>query len=139
MIKPKKYYGQHFLTDRRLAKKITDSLTLHHQYRNILEIGPGKGILSEFLFLRKELDCWILDIDPEAVTFLYSRFPEFRSKILLGDFLEYDLDFLGNSFGIIGNFPYNISSQILFRVLRYHNRIQEVIGMFQKEVGCGWG
>lgn len=134
MIRPKKYYGQHFLKDKKLAEKIVRSLTFHNGYSQLLEIGPGKGMLSQFLFLNQNIRTWIMDIDDEAVAHLNEIFPGRSESIIKGDFLKYDLSFLGSDYGIIGNFPYNISSQILFRVLDNRDRIQEVVGMFQKEV-----
>ena len=134
MVRPKKYLGQHFLKDKNLAVKIVGSLTFHHQYTRLLEIGPGKGILSRHLFDLKNITTWLLDIDDEAVQHLHREFPRHQEYILRGDFLEYDLSFLGERYGVIGNFPYNISSQILFRLLDERSRVQEVVGMFQKEV-----
>ncbi len=134
MVRPKKYLGQHFLKDKNLAAKIVNSLLLHNQYPNLLEIGPGKGVLTQFLFGRSDIQTWIMDIDEEAIQYLTGIFPERKNYILKGDFLAYDLSFLGTQYGIIGNFPYNISSQILFRVLDNRDKVEELVGMFQKEV-----
>jgi 16S rRNA (adenine1518-N6/adenine1519-N6)-dimethyltransferase len=134
MVRPKKHLGQHFLKDKKLALKIVDSLRVHNHYDQLLEIGPGKGILTGFLFDRKEFNTWLIEIDDEAIEYLVKEFPDHKKYILHGDFLEHDLSMLGDKFGVIGNFPYNISSQILFRILDERNRVQEVVGMFQKEV-----
>jgi len=135
MIRPKKHLGQHFLKDKNIAKKIVDSLTLHNGYGNVLEIGPGKGILTRFLFEKINIKTWAMDIDSESIELLLSLFPEHRNYIIQGDCLKFELvHLLGDKFGIIGNFPYNISSQILFKVLETRDHVQEVVGMFQKEV-----
>jgi 16S rRNA (adenine1518-N6/adenine1519-N6)-dimethyltransferase len=135
MIRPKKHLGQHFLKDKNIAKKIVDSLTFHNGYRNVLEIGPGKGILTQFLFQNKNINTWAMDIDPESTDLLRMLYPEHINRIIQGDFLQLDpVSLLGDQYGIIGNFPYNISSQILFRVLETRDHVQEVVGMFQKEV-----
>jgi 16S rRNA (adenine1518-N6/adenine1519-N6)-dimethyltransferase len=135
MIRPKKHLGQHFLKDKNIAKKIVDSLTLHKGYENVLEIGPGKGILTEFLFQNNNIKTWAMDIDQESIGLLQSLYPGKKQYIIQGDFLQLDtVALLGEKYGIIGNFPYNISSQILFRVLETKDHVQEVVGMFQKEV-----
>jgi 16S rRNA (adenine1518-N6/adenine1519-N6)-dimethyltransferase len=132
MIRPKKKYGQHFLRDDNIAGKITGSLS--PDQRNIIEIGPGTGILTRRLLEKKNANLLFFEIDPEAVQFLEEKFPEIRGKLICEDFLEYDLSQVPYPFCVIGNFPYNISSQILFRVLEYRDRVPEVVGMFQKEV-----
>jgi len=132
---PKKRYGQHFLRDENTAQKIVD--LVNRTYPAVLEIGPGTGILSKYLLRDPLLDPFFMEVDRESVDFLTNAFPEISGRLILADFLEYDLSlFLPASkhFTIIGNFPYNISSQILFRVLEFRDRIPEVIGMFQKEV-----
>ena len=134
MVRPKKHLGQHFLKDKKLAGKIVGSLTFHNHYTNLLEIGPGKGILSHYLFDLKDITTWLIEIDHEAFTFLREEFQQHRKHIIHGDFLEQDLTMLGEKFGVIGNFPYNISSQILFKILDERDHVQEVVGMFQKEV-----
>ena len=132
-VRPKKYLGQHFLKDASIAEKIVSFLSLPS--KNILEIGPGKGILTQFLFRKKNSNVKIIEIDSEAVQHLTKKFPEGKKDIIHGDFLELELEnIFSEPFSIIGNFPYNISSQILFRVLENKDRVQEVIGMFQKEV-----
>ncbi len=132
-VKPKKHLGQHFLTDKNIAAKIIDSLGFGT--KTILEVGPGKGILSELLFERKGHQVFLIDIDHECIEFLKEAFPEHTGQIIHADFLRWDMNEVRDEkISIIGNFPYNISSQILFRVLEYRNKITEIVGMFQKEV-----
>ena len=132
---PKKSLGQHFLKDASIASRIVDALSFPNGYSQVLEVGPGMGILTDFLFEKKNLQVKIIDIDTEAISFLKNRFSSHINEIIEGDFLRADLEkiFSGN-FSIIGNFPYNISTQILFKVLDHRNKIPEVVGMFQKEV-----
>lgn len=133
-VQPKKFLGQHFLTDRNIARKIVGALR-PQSYGQVLEIGPGMGILTEFLVKESSYLTTVIDIDTESVEWLRRQFPELKDRIIHADFLRFDLDahFQGQ-LGVIGNFPYNISSQILFRVLTYRARIPELVGMFQKEV-----
>ena len=132
-IRPKKSLGQHFLKDAATAEQIVSFLSPNAKH--ILEIGPGKGILTQFLFQRKNSEVKIIEIDNEAIQHLLKIFPEKKENILEGDFLETDLqNIFPKEFSIIGNFPYNISTQIVFRVLANKDRVEEVIGMFQKEV-----
>lgn len=125
--------GQHFLKDQNIARKITESLLPHT--REVLEIGPGMGVLTQYLFQHPDYRITALDIDTESVEYLHREFPEHRERILLGDFLKLPVDRLFDQpFSIIGNFPYNISSQIFFRVLENRDRIPQVVCMIQKEV-----
>ena len=133
-VSPKKKLGQHFLIDLNIAQKITD--LLHHQNcDNILEIGPGMGVLTQFL-IPKIKNLKLVEIDTESVTYLNQKYPELQKNTLNEDFLKMDLSktFDGQNFGIIGNFPYNISSQIVFKALEYRQHIPFFCGMFQKEV-----
>lgn len=133
MVRPKKHLGQHFLNDEYIAEKIT--LAIPDETINLLEIGPGTGVLSKHLLKRNFKNYIAIEIDRESIPFLHQNFPEIKEKLVLGDFLRYDLSLLfEDKFSIIGNFPYNISSQILFKVLEYKNQIPLVVGMFQKEV-----
>lgn len=132
-VKPKKHLGQHFLKDEDIAVKIIDSLDIKSV--NIIEIGPGMGVLTKYLIKKPEKNLYVIDIDRDAVDYLKQNYPQLGDHIILGDFLHYDLQALfSEKFTIIGNFPYNISSQILFKVLEYRNQVPEVIGMFQNEV-----
>ncbi len=132
MIRPKKKYGQHFLRDDNIAWKIIAALSPAQE--NIIEIGPGTGILTRHLLKSKESNLLFFEIDQEAARYLEDTYPEIKGRLICDDFLAYDLSLIPHPFSVIGNFPYNISSQILFRVLDYRDRIPEVVGMFQKEV-----
>jgi 16S rRNA (adenine1518-N6/adenine1519-N6)-dimethyltransferase len=132
-VKPKKYLGQHFLNDENIARKVVDSLSLCN-YLNVLEIGPGTGVLTKYL-IKKNINLKLIEIDNESVKFLKSELFIDPSIILEYDFLKLDLsNVFSENFAIIGNFPYNISTQIIFKVLENKNNIPELIGMFQKEV-----
>jgi 16S rRNA (adenine1518-N6/adenine1519-N6)-dimethyltransferase len=123
---------QHFLKDDNIAKKIVVSL---HDNCNVLEIGPGTGILTKHLLEIPNINLKLIEVDKESVDYLVLQYPEIKEQIIFADFLAYDLKCLfSDSFSVIGNFPYNISTQILFKVLDYRNQITEVVGMFQKEV-----
>ena len=142
-VKAKKYLGQHFLKDEDIAKQIADTL-LQKDYKNIVEIGPGTGVLTKYL-LTRDINLVAMDLDSESIIYLNETFPLEQHKLLEGegsfkvieaDFLNYDLQTLfgDEQFGITGNFPYNISTQIVFKVLELRNQIPEFSGMFQKEV-----
>ncbi len=133
-VKAKKHLGQHFLNDENIAKKIADTLTLKN-YETVLEIGPGMGVLTKYL-LQKRLNTYVIEIDSESVEYLKGHYLQLHGKIIEKDFLKYDIseDLDDSSFAVIGNFPYNISSQIVFKTLEYRDQIPEFSGMFQKEV-----
>jgi len=132
-VRPKKFLGQHFLHDKNIAQKIVGSLS--PETKRVLEIGPGMGILTQFLLQKPEIDLKVVEIDEESVIFLKQKFPQLSDSILFFDVLQLDLTSIFNdSFAIIGNFPYNISSQILFRVFEHESNITELVGMFQAEV-----
>jgi 16S rRNA (adenine1518-N6/adenine1519-N6)-dimethyltransferase len=133
IVRPKKNLGQHFLKDQNIARKIVDSMGT--TTTNVLEVGPGMGVLTRFLLERPELQTHVIEIDKESVEYLQQHFPELNGRIYSEDFLKVDFSrYFEGRFTIIGNFPYNISSQIFFRVLAFRNRIPEVVGMVQKEV-----
>ena len=136
MVRPKKYLGQHFLKDLNIAVKIVDALTFSNPVLSpVLEIGPGTGVLTRLLVARKDIDLRLVEIDFEAVAHLKKEFPELMDKIIEADFLRMDLKALfPRHFSIIGNFPYNISSQIFFRVLDTRDIVDQVVCMLQKEV-----
>jgi len=135
IVKAKKHLGQHFLTDKNIAGKIVDSLKLQEQYKQVLEVGPGMGILSDFLLQKPEYETYLIDIDTESYQFLQKKYPQLGARLINADFLEMDFKTVfAGKFAIIGNFPYNISSQILFKVLDNRQQVVEVVGMFQKEV-----
>lgn len=133
-VKPKKHLGQHFLNDENIARKIADTLTLNG-YQKVLEIGPGMGVLTKYL-LQKPVEVFVIEIDTESVVYLKKKYPELDGKIISKDFLRFDLSeiFGDKPFAIIGNFPYNISSQIVFKMLEQRHQIPEFSGMFQREV-----
>jgi len=132
-VKPKKGLGQHFLKDRNIARRIADSLS-GTGYDSVLEIGPGMGILTQFLLERNLPDLRVVEIDNESVQYLHNAYPEFKG-IIRGDFLKMEIRSLfQGKLAIAGNFPYNISSQILFRVLEHRDIVTEVTGMLQREV-----
>jgi 16S rRNA (adenine1518-N6/adenine1519-N6)-dimethyltransferase len=135
LVKAKKHLGQHFLTDKKIAAKIVDGLKHTDQYSQVLEVGPGMGILSDILLERKDFETYMIDIDRESYKYLQEKYPALGERLILGDFLALDLaSIFPGKFSIIGNFPYNISSQILFKVLEHRDRVVEMVGMFQKEV-----
>ncbi len=132
-VKPKKSLGQHFLKDNNIANKIVESLD--NSSENVLEIGPGTGVLTKFL-IKKKYNLKLVEIDDESVSFLITQLGIDRNIIIKNDFLKLDLSkvFSGGNFSIIGNFPYNISSQIVFKILENRSIITEMCGMFQYEV-----
>jgi 16S rRNA (adenine1518-N6/adenine1519-N6)-dimethyltransferase len=161
LVRPKKALGQHFLVDLNIARKIVDSLSTDHDV--VIEVGAGMGVLTQYL-IENQLDkLQVVEIDKESVEFLKKKFPELEGHLVHGDFLKYDISDLsfrptGGSgeilfpheysnkkdfstslemtldVGVIGNFPYNISSQIFFQILKYRNNVSECVGMIQKEV-----
>lgn len=133
-VKPKKHLGQHFLTDLSIAERIAKAVTGHGGVSSVLEIGPGMGVLTDFL-LEQPLDLYLIDIDRESIDYLHQKYPQLGSKIIEGDYLKEDFSkVFPEKYAIAGNFPYNISSQIFFKVLEEKNRVTEVVCMLQKEV-----
>jgi len=133
MVRPKKHLGQHFLTDPAIAQRIVDAM---HSLpgETLIEVGPGTGVLTEWL-LEKKVPFFPVEIDTESVAHLIARWPQLDGLLVEGDFLKLDLDqFPGEKIHLIGNFPYNISSQIFFKVLENRQRIDSVVCMLQKEV-----
>ena len=163
-VRAKKDLGQHFLTDQNIAKSIVAALQLpaaggkavasegkvnaevasvpsvqltteQPARMKVLEIGPGMGVLSQYLLQRQDVDLRMIEIDDESVEYLESHFPQAHGRVIFGDFLKLDIDELfPEEFHVIGNFPYNISSQIFFRIIDYRNRIPQTVCMIQKEV-----
>lgn len=163
-VRAKKALGQHFLTDQNIAKSIVAALQLpaaggkavasegkvnaevtsvpsvqltteQPARMKVLEIGPGMGVLSQYLLQRQDVDLRMIEIDDESVEYLESHFPQAHGRVIFGDFLKLDIDELFlEEFHVIGNFPYNISSQIFFRIIDYRNRIPQTVCMIQKEV-----
>lgn len=133
MVKPKKHLGQHFLKDDNIARKIVSSLSPDTQ--NLIEIGPGTGVLTKHLLSSGIQNYYVIEVDRESVSYLNAMYPEFSNRIIQADFLKFDLDSIFPSeLSIIGNFPYNISSQILFKAIENRHKVTELVGMFQKEV-----
>ena len=134
-VRPKKHFGQHFLKEDPIAQRIAESLTHHGGYRSVIEIGPGTGALTKHLIDREDIDLWCVEIDREAAQHIQENFPQLKERLIIGDLLRLDLrDHFPLPFAIIGNFPYNISTQIVFKVIEERDRCTEVVGMFQKEV-----
>lgn len=134
-VKAKKHLGQHFLNDLSIAQRIADSLTLHGDYKHVLEVGPGTGALTQFLLQNPAFTTTVAEVDTESIEYLNKFYPQLHGRILNEDFLRMDFSkFYTEPFAVAGNFPYNISSQIMFRVYENRNLVPEVVGMFQKEV-----
>ena len=152
-VRAKKSLGQHFLTDQRIAQDIVAALSFDAEDKagneamgraQVLEVGPGMGVLTQYLLQREDIDLRAVEIDRESVDYLYVHYPAIAGKLIQGDFLRLPLDRMfpsqtdGNTpaspIHIIGNFPYNISSQIFFKVIDNRNRVPQVVCMIQKEV-----
>ena len=133
-VRAKKHLGQHFLTDESIAKNIADTLNFEG-YDITLEIGPGMGVLTKYL-LEKPTETYVIEIDTDSVAYLNAHYPKLEGKIISKDVLKYNINevFEGKPFAIIGNFPYNISTQIVFKCLELRQQVPEFSGMFQKEV-----
>lgn len=137
LVRPKKALGQHFLTDLSVAQKIAEALEtgISEETLPTLEIGPGMGVLSQYLLEREDIDLRMIEIDRESVDYLLVHFPKAAGRVIEGDFLKMDLKyFFPGTFAVIGNFPYNISSQIFFRIIDHKDNIPQVVCMIQKEV-----
>lgn len=133
-VRAKKALGQHFLTDQSIAMKIVDSLS-RSEIRDVLEIGPGMGVLTQYLLKRDDLELKLVELDGESVEYLLTHFPGMQGKLYQADYLKLDIHTLfSGQYRVIGNFPYNISSQIFFKILEDKDRVPEVVCMIQKEV-----
>ena len=131
-VRPKKALGQHFLTDMGAASSIAAALTAGG---DVLEVGPGTGVLTQFLLKREDLSLKVVEIDHESVEYLLEHYPALAPNLLEADFLKLSLEkIFSGPFSVIGNFPYNISSQIFFKILDYRDSVPEVVCMIQKEV-----
>ena len=132
-VRPKKALGQHFLTDQSIAKRIVDQLS--PDVTSVIEVGAGTGVLTQFLVQDRLPQLHVIEIDKESIAYLKTHFPMLGERLVQGDFLREDLSRYGaQNMAIIGNFPYNISSQIFFQVLKHKERVIEVVGMVQKEM-----
>ncbi len=137
MVKAKKALGQHFLKEEEIARKIVESLKTDNPDKifPVLEIGPGTGVLTKYLLDRKELDLSLIEIDGESIDYLNKHYPTIKERLIYGDFLKMDLNALfGVPFFVIGNFPYNISSQIFFKILETREIVPQIVCMLQREV-----
>lgn len=136
LLKAKKSYGQHFLKSEEIAERIARSLTRLSDFDHVIEVGPGRGMLTKYL-LDQAYSLIAIEADRDMILYLNKHYPELKERIVSADFLKLDLAQLlpNKSFAIIGNFPYNISSQILFRMLEHREQIPELVGMFQREMG----
>lgn len=135
-MKAKKSFGQHFLKEESISQRIANSLSLPDSYTHILEVGPGMGMLTKYLLQIPNHHLTVVEADADMVNYLNEHYPQLHGHIISDDFLKVDLQayFKGESFAIIGNFPYNISSQILIKALENRDFVPELVGMFQKEV-----
>lgn len=132
-VRAKKHLGQHFLTDENIALKIVEGLSFEG-YNKVLEVGPGTGVLTKYL-LERNVQLFLAEIDTESIDYLKQNYPKLSENNFVGDFLKTDFSYTnGDQLAIIGNFPYNISSQILFKIVDHFQQIPEMVGMFQKEV-----
>lgn len=133
-VRAKKSLGQHFLTDLNIAEKIVDSIDGFSQ-KTVLEIGPGTGVLTSLLSKKEDINLYAIEIDTEAYEYLQKAYPELGDKLILKNILKFDLkEYFSDPMTIIGNFPYNISSQIFFKVLENRDLVLDVVCMIQKEV-----
>lgn len=134
-VRAKKALGQHFLTDQSIARTIVDSLTRDNPVRDTLEVGPGMGVLTRYLLEREDIDLKLVELDSESVEYLLTHFAGMQGRLYEADFLKLDLHSLfPGQYRVIGNFPYNISSQIFFKILDDKDRVPECVCMIQKEV-----
>lgn len=134
-VRAKKALGQHFLTDQSIAKGIVSALQQDSEVRDVLEIGPGMGVLTQYLLERGDVDLKMVELDSESVDYLMSHFNGMQGRLYQADYLKLDIHkVFGGRYRVIGNFPYNISSQIFFKILDDKDRVPEVVCMIQKEV-----
>ncbi len=133
MVRPKKHLGQHFLTDQNIAAKIVDQLS--ENITTVVEVGAGTGVLTRFLLPKYGYNLFVVEIDQESIEYLNEHYPALGDRLIAADFLRFDINNLSNKpLAVIGNFPYNISSQIFFKILEHRHQVTEVVGMLQKEV-----
>ncbi len=132
----KKSYGQHFLKHDHIAERISDSLRQAGRTGRVLEVGPGQGMLTKHLLAHTDYTTYAVEADRDMVAYLQTHYPQLQDRLILKDFLDFDpaAVFGTEEFSLIGNFPYNLSSQILFAMLDHREQIPEMVGMFQKEV-----
>lgn len=135
-VRAKKHLGQHFLTDKNMCRKIAEQYKSHFGCKRVLEVGPGMGAITQFILEKEDLDVKVMEIDWDSVAFLKANYPQLKNRVIEADFLKSDLNdiFDGEQFAVVGNFPYNISSQIVFKCIEYRDLVPEIMGMFQKEM-----
>ncbi|MEX1191073.1 MAG: 16S rRNA (adenine(1518)-N(6)/adenine(1519)-N(6))-dimethyltransferase RsmA [Brumimicrobium sp.] len=135
-VDPKKHLGQHFLVDENISRKIVDQFSGHEGCSTVLEIGPGMGAITKYFLEDDSIELHVMEVDRESVAYLTRNFPQLKERIHQKNFLKTDFSIIFGSspFAVVGNFPYNISSQILFKCIQYRNQIPEIMGMFQKEL-----
>lgn len=134
-VRAKKHLGQHFLNDKNAAQRIVTALDTSLGFKQVLEVGPGMGVLSDFLLQETAYQTFLIDVDDESIAYLADKYPELGDRLIHGDFLALDFaKHFEEKMAIIGNFPYNISSQILFKILEERQHVVQMVGMFQKEV-----
>jgi 16S rRNA (adenine1518-N6/adenine1519-N6)-dimethyltransferase len=135
-LKAKKSFGQHFLKDETIATKIVEALVCEKAFHSIIEVGPGQGVLTKYLLEKSDYNFTAIEADIDMVTILHQNYPALEGKIIHQDFLKVSLSDVTNNqeTALIGNFPYNISTQIVFKVLQFKYMIPVMVGMFQKEV-----
>ena len=135
LVRAKKYLGQHFLIDQQIASHIVEALVNVFPVGKVMEVGPGMGVLTQFLLPEKHLEIWAAEVDAESVSFLLANYSQLSERLLQESFLDINLsDLFPQGVSIIGNFPYNISSQIIFHILDHRANVPFMVGMFQKEV-----
>ncbi|MBC7382064.1 MAG: 16S rRNA (adenine(1518)-N(6)/adenine(1519)-N(6))-dimethyltransferase RsmA [Bacteroidia bacterium] len=134
-VKAKKFLGQHFLKDQNIARNIVASLTEVYPKGDVLEVGPGMGVLTQFLLAEPTLTVWAVEVDMESVSYLNIKFPQLSSRLLMKSFLDINFEeYFQSEFSVIGNFPYYLSSQIVFNIIDNKIKVPFMVGMFQKEV-----
>lgn len=134
-VRAKKHLGQHFLNDKNAAQRIVNALDTNLGFKQVLEVGPGMGVLSDFLLQNLSYETYLIDVDDESIAFLADKYPDLGDRLIHGDFLQLDFaTHFEDKMAVIGNFPYNISSQILFKILDERQKVMQMVGMFQKEV-----
>lgn len=135
-VQPKKHLGQHFLIDKNISRKIAATFSRFQGVKNVLEIGPGKGAITQFFLEEDDINLHVIELDHESIEYLKLYFPKLEGKIHQADFLKLDFSTIygDQPFAVVGNFPYNISSEILFKCLENRNQIPEIMGMFQREL-----
>ena len=134
-VRAKKYLGQHFLKDQNIACTIVDELIKVFPKGDVLEVGPGMGVLTQFLLAAPEIKTWAVEVDQESIDYLFAKFPVISEHLIKESILNMNFQkYFAGEFSIIGNFPYNISSQIVFTIIDNRSKIPFMVGMFQKEV-----